>query len=87
MPASRYVEDIEPVAMLPIKRSAGVAPMVNLREYVTFTFTSLPSGNKAAHSGFETQMRHHQKSEMVVSGDPQKCSSKYLRGLSIHSQN
>ena len=32
----------------------------------------LPSVNKAAHSGFETQRRHHQKSETRVSVAPQK---------------
>ena len=32
------------------KRSAGVAPEVNLREHVTHT--PLPSVNKVAHSGF-----------------------------------
>ena len=51
--------------MLATKRSAGVAPEVNLRECVTH----MPphSLNKAAHSGFETQRRHHQKSKTGVS--------------------
>ena len=39
----------------------GVAPEVNLREHVTCT--PLPSANKAAYSGFETQRRRHQKSK------------------------
>ena len=55
-------------AMLAAKRSAGVAPEVNLRECVRCT--PLPSSNKAAHSGFETQRRHHQKFETGVSVAP-----------------
>ena len=47
MPARRYVEEISSATMLAAKRSAGVAPEVNLREYVTCM--PLPSGNKAAH--------------------------------------
>ena len=35
MPAHRYVEENSLAAMLAIKRSAGVAPEVNLREHVT----------------------------------------------------
>ena len=57
-------------AMLAIKKSAGVTPEVNLGEHVTCT--PLPSANKAAHSGFETQKRHHQKSKTWVSVAPQK---------------
>ena len=41
--------------MLATKRLAGVAPEVNLKEHVTHM--PLPSANKAAHSGFETQRR------------------------------
>ena len=47
------------------ERSAGVAPEVNLRECVTRK--PPPSSNKAAHSGFETRKRHHQKSKTGVS--------------------
>ena len=61
MPGCRYVEEIGLAAMLAAKRSAGVTPEVNLRECVTCM--PLPSANKAAHSGFETQRRHHQKSK------------------------
>ena len=51
--------------MLAGKRSIGVAPEVNFRECVTHI---LPIGtNKAAHSGFETQRRRHQKSQTGVS--------------------
>ena len=39
-------------------RSAGVAPDMNFRECVTHTPPT--SVNKTAHSGFETQGRHHQ---------------------------
>ena len=42
------------IVMLAAKRSAGVAPEVNGREHVTCT--PLQSSNKAAHSGFETQI-------------------------------
>ena len=40
-------------AMLATNRSAGVAPEVNLRECTSHT--PLPSTNKSAQSGFETQ--------------------------------
>ena len=56
--------------MLTAKRSAGVAPEVNLREHVKNT--PPPSANKAAHSDFETQRRRHQKSIIGVSVAPQK---------------
>ena len=56
--------------MVTAKRSAGVAPEVNLREHISHT--TLPSANKAAHSGFEIQRRHHQKSKTGVSVAPQK---------------
>ena len=62
MTACRYVEEIS--------RSAGVTPEVNLREHVPHT--PLPSVNKAAHSGFESQRRCHQKSKTGVSVAPQK---------------
>ena len=45
--------------MLAAKRSAGVAPEVDLWECVTYT--PPPSANKAAYSDFETQRRHQQK--------------------------
>ena len=67
MPGHRYVGL---AAMLATKKSAGVAPEVNLRECVTWI--SLTSANKAAHSGFEMQMRHHQKSKTKVSVTLQK---------------
>ena len=56
--------------MLAAKRSAGVAPKVNLREHVTRM--PPPSSNKAAHFGFENQGRHHQKSETGISVAPKK---------------
>ena len=56
--------------MLATKRLAGDAPEVNLGKCVTRT--PRPSMNKAAHSGFETQRRHHQKSKTRVSVSPQK---------------
>ena len=51
-------------AMLAAKRSAGVAPDVNLREHISCA--PLPTANKAAHSGFETQRRCHQNSKWGV---------------------
>ena len=79
MPAHRYMEEDGMAAMLANKRSAGVAPEVNLRECVTCM--PLPSMNKAAHSGFETERRHYQKSKIGVSVAPQKglISSKNLK--------
>ena len=56
--------------MLATKRLVGVTPEVNLREYITCM--PLPSENKAAHSGFETYRKHHQKSKTAVSVAPQK---------------
>ena len=47
--------------MLAAKWSAGVAPELSFMEHVTHT--PLSRANKAAHSGFETQSRRHQKSE------------------------
>ena len=70
MPVGRYVEEIGSAAMLATKRSAGVTPEVNLRKCVTCM--PLPSGNKAAQSGFETQRRRHQKSKTWVSVASQK---------------
>ena len=70
MPAHRYMEENGPAVMLATKRLAGVTPKVNLRECVTY---SPPlSVNKAAHSGFETQSRHHQKSKTGASVAPTK---------------
>ena len=64
MPGRRYVDEISWAAMLAAKRSAGVTPEVNLMEHATRT--PLPSVNKAAHSGFETQRKHHQMSKTGV---------------------
>ena len=71
----KYVYENGSAAMLAAKRSAGVAPEVNLREYVTHT--PLPNSIKAAHSGFETQSRHHQKYKTGVSVAPKKDFWKY----------
>ena len=46
-------------AMLAGKNLAGVTPEGNLRKRISRTLLS--STNKAAHSGFETQRRRHQK--------------------------
>ena len=67
----RYVEETSgSAAMLAAKRSAGVTIDVNFRERVTCM--PPPSANKAAHSGFETQRRCHQKSKTGVSVATQK---------------
>ena len=42
-------------AMVATKRSTGVSPEVNVKECTSCML--LPSANKAAHSGFETQRR------------------------------
>ena len=65
----RYVDEMAWLPMLATKRSAGVAPEVNLREHITQT--PLASVKKAAHSGFETQRKHHQKSKTGASVTPQ----------------
>ena len=88
MPGHRYVEEISSAT----KRLAGVAPEVNIRECVTHT--PLPSANKAAHSGFETQRRHHQNTKTGVSVAhkkdlyPPKTKKQKLsqEGLSVESQ-
>ena len=81
MPPHRYVEGNGSAAMLAAKRLAGVAPEVNLKEYVTCT--SPPSANKASHSAFETQRRRHQNSKTGVSVAPQKdlCPPKILKNV------
>ena len=70
MPACSYVEQIGSTAMPVTKRLVGVAPEVNLMGHATCP--PLPGMNKAAHSGFETQKRCHQKSKTGVSVARQK---------------
>ena len=60
----------QPGAILAVKRLAGVTPEVNLMDCILYI--PLPSVNKAANSGFETQRRHHQKSETGTPLTPQK---------------
>ena len=55
MSARRYMEENDSAAMLAAKRPVGFVPEVNLRKCVTHM--PLPSMNKAAHYGFETQRR------------------------------
>ena len=73
MPGCRYVEENGSAAMLAAKMSAGVTPVVNLRDCVTRM--PLLSVNKAVHSGFETQemspeVQHrryyHQKAKSTI---------------------
>ena len=54
-PINFFVEENGSAGMLAAKRSAGVAPDMNLRKRVIGMLP--PSINKAAHSGFETQRR------------------------------
>ena len=61
---SQVLEEIGLAVMLVAKRSAGITPEV--------TCMPLPSANKAAHSGFETQSRCHHKSKIGISVAPQK---------------
>ena len=70
MPAGKYVEEFGLAAMLPTKRLVGVTPDMNLSECVKCMPSS--SVNKAAHPGFETQRRCHQKSKTGVSVAAQK---------------
>ena len=73
-------------AMLAAKRSAGVAPEVNLREHITQM--PLASVNKAAHSGFETQRKHHQKSKTGASVTPQfKKKKKNFQGVALSADD
>ena len=73
MPAHRYMEEMNLVAMLAAKRSE-----VNLVEQVTCM--PVPSANTAVNSGFEIQRRCHHKSKTGVSVFPLKefMSSKIL---------
>ena len=66
----KYIDENGLAAMLATKRLAGVTSEVNLREHTS----QMPwrSVDKAAHSGFETQRRHHQKSKTWASVAPQK---------------
>ena len=61
MSAHRYVEENSSAAKLATKKSAGVAPEVNLRGHVTCMLPQ--STNKAAHSG----LKRHQKSKTGLS--------------------
>ena len=56
--------------MLTDKRSVGVAPEVNLREYVTCK--ALLSANKSAHCGLEILRTCHQTSNIRASVVPEK---------------
>ena len=70
MPACRYMEENGSAVMLATMRSVSVMSEMNLRGYVTYM--PLPSANKADHSGFGTQRRHHQKSSTGASVAPEK---------------
>ena len=80
MPGCKYVEEIGSATMLATKRSAGVGPVVNLRELIC---TPLPSANEAAHISFETRKRRPQKSITGVSVVPQKglMSSNFFKKI------
>ena len=55
-------------SMLALYTGKDVRLEVNFREYISHT--PLPSVSKVAHSGFEIQRRHHQKSRTGVSVAP-----------------
>ena len=59
--AETHMGEQQLATILAIKRLTGVASEVNLGERTSCM--PLPSANNAAHSGFETQRRHHQKSK------------------------
>ena len=66
----KYVDQNVRLAMLAIKRSAGVAPEMNLGNPLR---TGDNAWNQETHSGFETQGRHHQKSKnRGISGPTKK---------------
>ena len=62
-----------------VPTSYSRTPEVNLKEHTSHT--PLPSVNKAALSGFETQRRRHQKSKTGVSVLPEKnmCPPKIFK--------
>ena len=64
MPAHGYVEENGSAAVLVTKRLGGVTAKVDLRECITCM--PPPSMNMAAHSGFKTQRRYHQKFKTEV---------------------
>ena len=76
MPDCRYVEDNSLAVMLAAKRLAGVTSELNLIDHVKDM--PLPSGNKAAHYGFETQRGGHQKSTRGVTVAPKNNFVLYL---------
>ena len=79
------MEENGSVAMLAVKRSESVAPEVNLRECVAHNMPPL-CVNKAAHSGFETQSRRHQKSKEAYQLPHKKdlCPSKVFYKKDYH---
>ena len=60
---------MRPVAMLAVQRLAGVAPEVNLGNPLC---TRKKAHKLGIHPGFETQVRHHQKSKAGVSVAPRR---------------
>ena len=60
-----------------------VTPEVNSRECTSRTH--VPSENKTAHSGFETQRRYHQKYKTGVSVAPRKGRMSFKKNLKKES--
>ena len=81
-PPRRQYNRYEEQKGLAVKRSAGVALGLNLRECVTHT--PPPSANNTAHSGFKTQRRYHQKSKIRISMAQQKVGQKSKNTLSYN---
>ena len=76
----KHVDENGSAAMLVVKRSAGVAPEVNLGK-CTLHIPPPTANNKAAN--FETQTKCHQKSRAGVSVAPQKdmCPSTFFKKM------
>ena len=81
MPARKHVEDNRSTAMLATKRSTGVTPEMNLREYVTYR--ALLIRNKVDHFGIEIQRKCHQRSKSGVPVTHKKTHDllKYFKNL------
>ena len=62
-----------------VKRLAGIAPEVNVRERTSHT--PPPIANKVTHSSCETQRRCHQKSK---NRGKDKCPPKILKKVFVH---
>ena len=74
----KYMDHKGSAAMLPIKRSAGVASEVNLRNPL---YVGKKAHKKGIHPGFETLDKHHQKFKVGVSIKNKKIGASDKKGL------